>query len=77
LLYDEKQLVFLSPGISSDQLHARIRFLQHEFVDWRSSQGEKLQNIRMSVGVATCEGGQDLAGTLQTASLMIRPEAAD
>lgn len=75
LVYDDNQLVLLSPGTTSDLLPERVRYLQDAFHEWKETRKDRLMNTRLSLGFATCEEGDDLARTLQIASLMIHPDA--
>jgi len=74
LLYDDNQLVLLSPGVTSERLPERVRYLQGAFHKWKKSRNDRMKNTRLSLGFATCEEGEDLARILQIASLMTRPD---
>jgi len=75
-VYNEGELLLLSPGTPAAALPAKVRALQDGFHQWRERQQENLAKVRMSGGLATCEGTQDIARTLEVASLMMHPDQA-
>jgi hypothetical protein len=74
LLYEEKELLMLSPGTPADQVPARVGKVREAFLNWRSTQPERLRTMRISLGFSTCEGTDDIARTLEIASIMIHPD---
>jgi hypothetical protein len=74
LLYEEKELLMLCPGTAADRVPARMGKIREAFLDWRSSQPARLRAMRISIGFSTCEGTEDIARTLEIASIMIHPD---
>lgn len=72
-LYDERQLLMLSPGTPAECVPPRVARLQEAFRAWQSEQTDKLRGLRMSIGYSACEATGDIARTLEIASIMIRP----
>jgi len=74
LFYSEKELMVFMPGITSDLLAERVRHLNDTFNQWREERLEARQHIRINLGFSICEGEEDLAKTLEVASLMAHPD---
>jgi hypothetical protein len=74
LLYEDKELLMLLPGTPADRVPARVGKIREAFLEWKSSQPEKLRAMRISLGFSTCEGTEDIARTLEIASIMIHPD---
>jgi len=72
--YREGELLVLLPGVSSELLPQRIRSLQETFRRWQSDQPEDRRNIHISMGFSVSEGEEDLARTLEIASVVMHPE---
>ena len=75
LFYGEKELLAFMPGVSSELLAARVRNLKESFNQWREEQLEKREHVRISLGFSVCEGEDDLARTIEVASLVAHPDA--
>jgi hypothetical protein len=75
LFYGERELLVFMPGISSDLLAARVRGLQEAFSRWQHDKIEERRNVRINLGFSVCEGDEDLARTLEVASLVTHPDA--
>jgi len=75
LFYGERDLLLFMPGITAEQLTARIRMLRETFRVWQSERAEDRSNIRMNLGFSACEGEEDLSRTLEVASLVMHPDA--
>jgi hypothetical protein len=73
VLYDERQLLMLSPGTPGECIPPRVARLQEAFRAWHAEQPERLRGLRMSIGYSACEATGDIARTLEIASIMIRP----
>jgi hypothetical protein len=71
LRYGEEELLILLPGLSAEQLSARVTGIQQAWEDWKSGQGEAARRIQVNLGYATCEEGEDLTRTLEVAALMM------
>ena len=74
LFYGERDLLVFMPGVTSEQLPARIRVLRETFRAWQSGEAEGRANTRMNLGFSVCEGEEDLARTLEVASLVMHPD---
>jgi hypothetical protein len=74
LLYDEKELLLLAPGVQAHQIPPRVKKLKDAFLDWRTRQAEKMSTVQMSFGFSSCEGSEDIARTLEVASLIMKPD---
>jgi hypothetical protein len=73
-LYDETELLALLPGTTSGQMFMRLQELSAAFESWKGGQGERAKAIRLNLGFSTCESGEDLARTLEVASLMMHAD---
>jgi hypothetical protein len=73
----DHELIMFLPGTTADRLPARVLGLQDAFQRWRAEQGERLRNVRMNVGFSACEEGDDLARTLEVASILMHPELGE
>ena len=74
LLYDDAELLALLPGVAAEQVSFRVSGLQREFERWKVGQGDRMRHLCLRLGYSTCESGEDLTRTLETASLMMRPD---
>ena len=74
LLYDDAELLALLPGVTAEQVSSRISRFQQEFERWKARQGDRARHLSLRLGYSTCESGEDLARTLETASLIMRPD---
>lgn len=74
LLYGEKELLVLMPGVTSELLPGRVRGLRQAFHIWKVGQAEDRRSISINLGFSVCNGEQDLSRTLEVASLVIHPE---
>ena len=74
LLYDDAELLALLPGITAEQVSSRVSRLQQEFERWKAGQGDRVRHLGLRLGYSTCESGEDLTRTLETASLIMRPD---
>ncbi len=74
LFYGEGELLVFMPGVSSELLPPRIRGLQDVFRRWQSDQSGDRCNTRISLGFSISEGEEDLARTLEVASVVMHPE---
>jgi hypothetical protein len=77
MLYEDSELLVLLPGTSTEQLFGRLQKLRRAFEEWQTGVGDSARNIWMNLGYSICEGGDDLARTLEVASLMMRRELDD
>jgi hypothetical protein len=75
LFYGERDLLILMPGVTAEHLPARIRGLRETFRGWQMEHADDRSNIRMNLGFSVCEGEEDLARTLEVASLVMHPDA--
>lgn len=73
VLYDERQLLMLSPGTPAECVPPRVARLQEAFRAWQSERPERQRSLRMSIGYAACEATGDIARMLEIASVMIHP----
>jgi uncharacterized protein YigA (DUF484 family) len=74
LLYEDTELLVLLPGTTSEHLFKRLQQLHGAFEEWKTSMGTRAKNICINLGYSTCEGDDDLARTLEVASLMMRTQ---
>ena len=74
LLYEDTELLVLLPGTTSENLFKRLQMLHRAFEEWKTSKGARAKSICMNLGYSTCDSGDDLARTLEVASLMMRTE---
>jgi hypothetical protein len=74
LLYEDTELLVLLPGITSEHLFKRLQLLHRAFDEWKISKGGRAKDISMNLGYSTCEGDDDLARTIEVASLMMRAQ---
>jgi hypothetical protein len=74
LHYRERELLVFMPGISSELLAARVRSLREAFHRWQADRLEYRRDARINLGFSVCEGEEDLARTLEVASLVMHPE---
>jgi hypothetical protein len=74
LFYRERDLLVFMPGVTSEQLPARIRGLREAFRCWQADRAEDQSNTRMNLGFSVCEGEEDLSRTLEVASLVMHPD---
>jgi hypothetical protein len=77
LFYGEGDLLIFMPGVSSEQLQARIRELRESFDRWRTDRLEDQRNTRMNLGFSVCEGEEDFSRTLEVASVVMHPETEE
>jgi len=68
------KLLLLSPGMPADQIPARVRKIRDAFEAWRPSQRKEVQALQLNLGYSSCEGTEDIARTLEIASLMMHPD---
>jgi len=71
LLYEEKELLVLLPGTTAESIFQRLQKLRRAFGEWQAGVGGNAKSIWMNIGYSICEGGEDLARTLEVASLMM------
>ncbi len=76
LFHRECELIMFLPGVGSEELLSRVSKMRGVFQQWRAGQGERVRSLRMNLGFATCEEGDDLSRTLETASMVMHPELA-
>jgi uncharacterized protein YigA (DUF484 family) len=74
LAYEETGLLVMLPGTPEERLPMRAAKLRDAFEEWKAGQGEGERRIRLNLGYSTCESGEDLICTLETASLMMRAD---
>jgi hypothetical protein len=74
LFYEERELLIFMPGVSSEQLPARVRCLREVFRRWQADRFEDRRHVRTNLGFSVCEGEEDLSRTLEVASLVMHPE---
>ncbi len=74
LFYGDGELIALLPGVEAGRLAAKVRSFREVFRQWRAGQVESLPDVRMSIGFASCEDGDDLARTLEIASQVMHPD---
>ncbi|MBN1568810.1 MAG: GAF domain-containing protein [Acidobacteria bacterium] len=77
LFYGENDLLALLPGVSSENLPARIRGLRETFNRWQTDHAEDHRNARMNMGFSVCEGEEDFSRTLEVASAVMHPESEE
>jgi hypothetical protein len=77
LFYGERDLLVFMPGVSSEQLPARIRCLREAFHAWQMDRLEDQRTARMNLGFSVCEGEEDLSRTLEVASVVMHPDGDD
>ena len=74
ILHRDLELIMLLPGIGNEDLLGRVSRMREVFRQWKSDQGERARNLRMSLGFSTCEEGDDLSRTLEMAAMIMHPE---
>jgi transcriptional regulator with GAF, ATPase, and Fis domain len=74
LFYGERELLVFMPGVSSELLATRIRGLREAFEQWQNDRLEERRDMRISLRFSVCEGDEDLARTLEIASLVAHPD---
>jgi hypothetical protein len=74
LFYGEKELMVFMPGVSKQLIAARIRELRETFNRWQEERLEDRRDVRINLGFSVCEGEEDLARTLEVASLVAHPD---
>jgi len=72
-----QEILVVLPEVSREALPARVIRLRECFCSWRKQQQEPERSIRLSLGYASCEGGLDLAQTLEVAGHLMHPESDD
>ncbi len=77
LFHDDDELLVLFVGVSADLLFDRISMIRSAFREWKEEQGERVRSVRMNLGYSVSEGEDDLARTLEVASLVRRPVMED
>jgi hypothetical protein len=75
LFYGERELLVFMPGVYVELLAARVRSLREAFHLWRADHLENHRNARLNLGFSVCEGEEDLARTLEVATLVMHPDA--
>ncbi len=75
LFYDEKELLVLLPGVSSELLSTRVRCFKKAFQAWKAGQSKNVHLAYMNLGFSSFEGDEDLTRTLEVSSLAMHPEA--
>ncbi len=73
----DHELIMFLPDTSGEDLPGRVVTLREAFRLWKEEQGDRLRNVRINVGFATCEEGDDLARTLEIASAVMHPELGE
>ncbi len=73
----DHELIMFLPDTSGEDLPSRVVTLREAFRLWKEEQGDRLRNVRINVGFATCEEGDDLARTLEIASAVMHPELGE
>jgi hypothetical protein len=74
LFYRDKELIVMMPGISSEELPRRVRWINEIFERWKMDRVEAHKNAKINLGYSVCEEGEDLSRTLEIASLVMHPE---
>lgn len=77
LLYRERELLALLPGTRAEALPTRVRLLQEAFDVWRAGDAAHAHTVHMTLGFSAAEGEEDLARTLEVASLAMHPGRDD
>jgi hypothetical protein len=77
LFYGDRELLVFMPGISTELLAARVRGLRESFEFWQRDRFEERRNVRINLGFSVCEGDEDLARTLEVASLVTHPDTEE
>ncbi len=73
----DHELIMFLPGMTADKIQERVADLRETFKCWRAGQSDRLQGVVMNIGFSTCEEGDDLARTLEVASMVMHPELGD
>lgn len=73
----DHELIMFLPDTNGEDLPARVVTLREAFRHWKEEQGDRLRNVRVNMGFATCEEGDDLARTLEIASAVMHPELSE
>lgn len=68
LHYNDTELLILLPGTPEELLFERASKLRCVFEDWKSIQGEKGKDLRLSLGYASCAKAEDLTHILEAAA---------
>jgi hypothetical protein len=77
LFYGERELLAFLPGIDSNSLTGRVSKLRRIFHQWQKARFDKRGAMQMNVGFSVCEGEEDLAKTLEVATLVMHPETEE
>ena len=74
LFYGEGELIAILPGTKSESAPLKVRRFREVFRQWKVEQCDRLPDLRLSIGFAACEEGDDLARLLDMASQVMHPE---
>jgi len=74
LLYNDRELLLLFPGTPAEQMPTKARQIGDVFDAWKSHKSDSLQKTRMNLAFASCDGTEDIAKTIEIASLMMHPD---
>jgi len=74
LFYGEGDLIAILPGTKAESVPLKVRNFRDVFRQWKAEQGERLPDIRLNLGFASCEDGDDLARVLEMASQVMHPD---
>jgi len=71
LLYRDREILVLLPGLLSEDLPVRIGRLQQAFAQWKASQQDKSAAATMEIGYSTFGADIDLESMLEAASAVM------
>ncbi len=74
LFYEEGNLIAILPGTKAESVPLKVRGFREVFRQWKAEHGDRLPDIHLSLGFASCEDGYDLARLLEMASQVMHPD---